>query len=943
MFSFFLPCFLVIAFSFNTSAKVFENISLDNQLPLIARVGQFYNWTFSPSTFTSDCGSITRYTTSPLPSWLTFDSTTRSLHGTPSENDVGAPDVTITGYDVSDSPASSWCNILVTTDSSPTYNYPIAKQFYNGNPSLSSVFVPGSHSALASMNEPVVRIPYDWSFSVGFEWNTYVAGGRNVHYAVLQEDGSPLPDWVRFSPGSITLDGATPAQCDSHSSSTLQLFLHATDHVGYTAVKAPFSVFIGDKDLSMPADSLPTINVTASDPFNFTLNSAADFVGVELDGHPLPPESITELMVDVTGYGGSLNYDSKTRTLSGQADDRTTVSYLPATILAYNQTIQTNFPLKIEPSFFTCTELPSLTVGKDGVVSYPLRPYFSNATHESINISVAFDPPLAANYLQFDSQQAILNGVLPSDLEDHILATFTAYSHTTHSTSHASLSIDFDPSKETSPFFHPSSSAITDSHKKLILGLSITFGIVGGLGGIACLLAVFRHCARVKDSTIEGEEGQRNWSEKDKQWYGLQDEKIGYGWTAAPEEMGGPRMGLELSRSPAQSPRSRNYGDIGLGLRRVMERSQSELNQANSSGPQSPGVISKREFMTKIKQTVRNVSDRCTRTKRPQLRDRNVVIGKPILLHRSQSSSLKASSPATTASARVGSAKASSRPESVAVRSISHPRYLKTHIRHSQTPATVHFVDRLSRHGSNSSTSSLGSMSEAIVQTASRAASLAHQTPPERPRLVPFTSATRVPIPQMSVSSPDPSDGSSSIMSARVTSQTAQTTMWKEAALPQTPSQSNSNDELSMGIHYVRALGADQAVEAAPSTLTVSTNVRSSFSSLEASDHEHDGKALRMIVRVGEQFKFRVPVLGGDYESNELEARLITGEKIPAFLRVDFSEARRRSNGSSGAGAVEFYGLPGVNDTGDLDVRVCTKAGGERCIARVLLQIVKRS
>ncbi|ESK81276.1 putative bud site selection protein [Moniliophthora roreri MCA 2997] len=108
-------CLLGIAFASTfTSAKVFEQYSLDNQLPLIPRVGQFFNWTISPSTFTSDCGSIAHYTTSLLPSWATFDPTTRSLYGTPSEEDIGTTDVVIKAYDVSNEPASSWCNLYVT-------------------------------------------------------------------------------------------------------------------------------------------------------------------------------------------------------------------------------------------------------------------------------------------------------------------------------------------------------------------------------------------------------------------------------------------------------------------------------------------------------------------------------------------------------------------------------------------------------------------------------------------------------------------------------------------------------------------------------------------------------------------------------------------------------------------------------------------------------------
>ncbi|KAF9266807.1 hypothetical protein L218DRAFT_955919 [Marasmius fiardii PR-910] len=906
--------FLVFATAFST-AKVIANIPLDDQLPAIARVGQYYNWTFSPNTFTST-SSISHYTASPLASWLSFDATTLSLYGTPTSKDKGFPDVTITAHD-SESSASSWCNIYVTDSPPPVLNSTLEKQFYAGNPSLSSVFVPSSESSLAHTGEPTLRIPFGWSFSIGFDAFTFINEYQNIQYAVLQRDGSPIPSWMKFSPKGITIDGAAPLERDFWSSRTLHLTLHATDCPGYTAATIHFTVVVADHELCMVAGSLPTINITAGDFFSFELNSFADFTGAKLDGKDLRPDNISDVYVDVSGSDW-LHYDSTKRTLSGQANNHTTALPLPTIVNAFNQTIKTTIPIAIVPSFFLSSDLGNLNVASNGKVFFDLRDHLSNATDGKADISVIFDPPAAGTFIRLDTET--LSGKLPADFSSsNVSVTFAAYSTTTHSTSHALLQIIYDSPKSGYPWQPGSSSAISASHKKLILALSIAFGIVGGICGLTCCLAVCRHCVRVKDNVVEGEEGQRNWSEKDKQWYGLQDEKVGYGWTESANPGRGHRLGLDLSRSPASQRSAPNYGDVGLGLRRVMERSQSDMGQAATS---SPGVISKRDFMSKVRETARNVSDRYARAKRPSGGKNQGVtvanIGHPILLHRTQSSSL-----------RNGSSPSATNPSN------------KTPVDKITTPVSVHFAPRLSRHGSSGSTSSLESIeahaNEAVVQTVSKAASFIQRTPIVRPRLVPFTSATRVPIPQMSVSAPD-SPGASSISSTRVTSQTAATNMWKEANdAPHTPAISGSGDDLTMGIHYVCALGADQAVEADPSTLTVSTNFRSSFSSLDSSTHGHgsEGKMVRMIVRVGEQFKFRVPLLGGGKESRELEAKLMSGKRLPAFLRVDLSGEM---------GNVEFYGLPGVKDLGDLDMRVCVKGDREGlCLARVLLQIVKRN
>ncbi len=52
------------------------------------------------------------------------------------------------------------------------------------------------------------------------------------------------------------------------------------------------------------------------------------------------------------------------------------------------------------------------------------------------------------------------------------------------------------------------------AHARLVLGLSIAFGVIGGMLGLGILLALFRHCARVEDTALGGQVGQQAWSER---------------------------------------------------------------------------------------------------------------------------------------------------------------------------------------------------------------------------------------------------------------------------------------------------------------------------------------------------------------------------------------------------------------------------------------------
>ncbi|KAF9052265.1 hypothetical protein BDZ89DRAFT_1107574 [Hymenopellis radicata] len=888
---------------------------LDDQLPLIARVGQSYSWPISNNTF-GKCQDALTYTLSDTPSWLTFDPATRTFSGTPQESDEGDLDVSLTAHGCGSS-ASSPFIIPVSSNSPPTLQFPVSAQFQNSNPSLSSVFVVDSTSVLYT-SLPALRIPPKWSFSIGFRGDTFTGTG-NLYYYIRQADGSEIPSWMRYNPQEFTLEGVTPREDSISIPFYLNLVLHAADIKGATAATQAFDIILSPHEVCMTKPFLPTVNVTANAPFNVPLNSAADFSGVLADGRAFQPEDITELIVTSTGYPW-MSYDRATRHLSGFAPSDTSIHpVLPVQLATiYNQSIKTNLSVALVPSFFSAEDLPPVVLGKDGRVDINFEPFFSNSTSMrpgDVDLSASPDPFQAGDFLNFDSSSAVLTGEVPRSFPSkRINVTITAYSHITHSTSHASLSLILPPSdhknEDITPYDGPLSKA---THAKLVLGLSIAFGVIGSVIALGVFLAVFRRCARVEDTALNGEEEQKAWSEKDRKWYGIdKNEDIEKSPGSSPSE----------ARATKQEP----YG--GLGLRRVLERSHSDLpSDASTAGSklQSPGVMSKREFMTRIRDTVRNVSDTYSRRRRP-LNLNRPIIGKPILITNVPTSSQ--SSPTDPfMDSQVNSVPASFFTRSSTSTETHSIPERRTDCLSPRQPAIVHFADGGSSRDSIASV--VTHAAEAVVHTASRASvrsaiSITSDIQPSmRPRLVPFTSATRVPLPHMSVSSPtdSPDVRQLSLMVF---------------------GKSVSGDELTMGIHYVRALGVDRRVGPTASTLTVSTNVRSSFSSLESSQHGHGHPGLetvKMVARAGERFKFRVaidppsPVSTSTGSSiRRLRARLMTGDSLPRFLHADL-------NGRKNVGAVEFYGVPSAGDVGELEVGIFE---GAVCVGRVDLEVIGR-
>ena len=264
MFAIFLSLCL---FTAHGLATLTVNLPLQDQLGPTARIGQPYSWTFSDRSFTVDSGVPSSYTVSGLPSWLSFDPETRTFSGTPSVNDEGLPRINVTAHQGSSSATvSSHFSICVSSYAAPALNVPLETQFQQSNPSLSSVFVVDSTSALFS-GRPTLLIPPSWSFSIGFQSNTF---SDVIRYAVSQADGSATPSWLRFDNVSSTLSGVAPYVRSSDPLTVIPLSLHGIDQNGYSSAQSPFDVVIAAHELRS-VRPLPTINVTTAAPFNLSL------------------------------------------------------------------------------------------------------------------------------------------------------------------------------------------------------------------------------------------------------------------------------------------------------------------------------------------------------------------------------------------------------------------------------------------------------------------------------------------------------------------------------------------------------------------------------------------------------------------------------------------------------------------------------------------------
>ncbi|HEX5686611.1 MAG TPA: autotransporter-associated beta strand repeat-containing protein, partial [Ideonella sp.] len=152
-----------------------------------------FNFTVPSNTFSDvDAGDTLSYSAtladgSALPSWLNFDSATRSFSGTPANGDVGAISVRVTATDGSSASVSSDFTLTVVN----------------------------TNDAPASSGITAQSATEDSAFSFTVPSNTFsdVDAGDTLSYEATLADGSALPSWLSFDAATRSFSG-TPANGD---------------------------------------------------------------------------------------------------------------------------------------------------------------------------------------------------------------------------------------------------------------------------------------------------------------------------------------------------------------------------------------------------------------------------------------------------------------------------------------------------------------------------------------------------------------------------------------------------------------------------------------------------------------------------------------------------------------------------------------------------------
>ena len=248
------------------------------------------NFQFSTNVFAHDdvSNTLTYAATladgSSLPSWLSFNASTRTFSGTPSNADVGVIAIKVTVTDGEGGPGSDTFNITVTdVNTAPTVANVIADQ----------------------------TVTEDSALSFQFNANTFsdVDAGDTLIYTATLADGNALPAWLTLDAATRTFSG-TALNGDV---GIIAVKVTATDTGGIT-VSDTFNITVTNtNDAPTVANVLldqTIIEDTGLNYFQFNTNVFADVdIGDTV--------AYTATLPDGTALPSWLTFNAATRTFSG--------------------------------------------------------------------------------------------------------------------------------------------------------------------------------------------------------------------------------------------------------------------------------------------------------------------------------------------------------------------------------------------------------------------------------------------------------------------------------------------------------------------------------------------------------------------------------------------------------------------------------------------------
>ena len=478
---------LLLATALATPAAVFP---FNSQVPTAARVDQPYLFQFSASTFAPGDANLI-YSLSGQPAWLSLDSSSRTLTGTPGTADTGSSTFTLTAAD-STGAAHMQCTLVVSRDPVPTLQGDLGEQI-------------AASANLSSSNPPVMTLLPGSDFDFHFRQDSFIdiVQKRSLYYYATLTDHTPLPAWLHFDAAQLTFQGVAPSL--SAFPQSFEVMLIASDVPGFGGSSSTFTIRIGERVLVFVPEEREVRIKGGQKVVVGDLAKGLLLNGVEMDLGKVKS-------AEAEGLPGWLEFDGKTLGLMGEAPG----DVRGGSVVRVTVRDESGDEAVVVLRFVVEGDSEALFAGTIGTLDATPGEQFEYTIPTSVisdkDATLMLILPTDATWLQFDSGKRELKGDVPTQASTIIKATLNARAQNVANPESQVFSIDVKAASATitsattlitsrtaptaSSTSQPAALIADSQPREGFRGRTIVGIVVGTVLGLAILFAILFLCCR---------------------------------------------------------------------------------------------------------------------------------------------------------------------------------------------------------------------------------------------------------------------------------------------------------------------------------------------------------------------------------------------------------------------------------------------------------------
>lgn len=488
---------LLILLAPTSQASPINSYPLSIQFPPLIQYGKAYSYQLPSDTFTSSDNTELSYNATGLPSWLAFDSTTRTFSGNAPSSPTDSSQTSRIWFDLNAIDGSGELSVnsslaITSIDVATISNTSLLTSELQDSGNLSNsdtlILTPGQQFTIllsrdlfnSSATDPIIQ-----------------------YYAMLSSH-SPLPIWVSFDSNLFTFSGTAPAvNSDIAPSVIYSLSLLAIQISDFSSVSLDFDLQVGAHQFFTNVTSV-TETVKSGENFTYTL----PLDDMTLDGSTMQLSSISAIDTNSSW----LSTDLSSGSISGTVPDNfETATYSLNITNTYSDSVTIDLHLSANEStnttengtVFSESSLPAINATTGNYFSYTL-PQSAFNSDSSANLSSSYEP--SAPWLTFHESNLTFNGNVPSsfsgttitiinenDDQDKLILTVRAVETPVSSSTPSSTSSSVPSSASSSAQSSNNSSGGVSKRT-----IAIICGVVIPVVVILAILLLFLCCRRRK-------------------------------------------------------------------------------------------------------------------------------------------------------------------------------------------------------------------------------------------------------------------------------------------------------------------------------------------------------------------------------------------------------------------------------------------------------------